>query len=97
MTLNILSIEELEGRVQLSMVNCLFRRCGMSLRPPPGCIIAAKNYKIQKILSGKACHACRYKTIENFLKESNKDFNSEFNQRIGWLPLAIREIEKELK
>ena len=35
-TPNTLSIEELDGRVQLKMANCRFRRWGMSFLPPPG-------------------------------------------------------------
>lgn len=42
-TEKILSMEEFEGRVQLKIAKCRFRRCGMSFRPPPGWIIAAKN------------------------------------------------------
>lgn len=38
---NILSMEELDGSVQLKTVNCLFSLCGMSFLPPPGWIIAA--------------------------------------------------------
>lgn len=41
MVLKILSMELFEGRVQLKMLKCLFRREGMSLRPPPGWIMAA--------------------------------------------------------
>ena len=41
---NILSMEALEGRVQLKMENCLFSLCGISLRPPPGWIMAARNW-----------------------------------------------------
>ena len=41
---NILSMESLEGRVQLKMENCLLSLCGMSLRPPPGWIMAARNW-----------------------------------------------------
>lgn len=37
----ILSMDALDGNVQLNIQNCLFKRCGISLRPPPGCIIAA--------------------------------------------------------
>ena len=33
--LKILSIELLEGKVQLKMQSCLFKRCGMSFLPPP--------------------------------------------------------------
>ena len=40
---NILSMEALLGRVQLKILNCRFNLLGMSLRPPPGCIMAAKN------------------------------------------------------
>lgn len=40
----ILSMEASEGKVQLNMENCLFNLCGMSLRPPPGWIMAAKNW-----------------------------------------------------
>lgn len=38
-------MEEFEGRVQLKIAKCRFRRCGISFRPPPGWIIAAKNWK----------------------------------------------------
>jgi len=41
---NILSMEALEGRVQLKIENCLFSLWGTSFRPPPGWIIAAKNW-----------------------------------------------------
>ena len=44
MTPKILSMDALEGRIQLKMVNCLLRRGGMSLRPPPGWIMAAMNW-----------------------------------------------------
>ena len=33
-TLNTLSIDALEGSVQLNTLNCLFRRCGISFLPP---------------------------------------------------------------
>ena len=39
----ILSIELFDGSVQLNTENCRFKRSGMSLRPPPGCIMAARN------------------------------------------------------
>jgi len=35
----------LDGRVQLKMENLLLSRSGMSFRPPPGWIIAARNCK----------------------------------------------------
>jgi len=37
-------MEALEGRVQLKIENCLFSLWGTSFRPPPGWIIAAKNW-----------------------------------------------------
>ena len=40
---NILSMEALLGRVQLKILNCLFSLLGISLRPPPGWIMAARN------------------------------------------------------
>ena len=42
--LKILSMEAFAGNVQLKMLKCRFRRCGMSFLPPPGCIIAPINY-----------------------------------------------------
>ena len=42
-TPNILSMDALDGKVQLNIVNCLFRRSGISFLPPPGCIMAARN------------------------------------------------------
>ncbi len=41
----ILSMELFDGRVQLKMLNCLLSLSGMSLRPPPGCIMAAINWQ----------------------------------------------------
>lgn len=41
----ILSMEELDGRVQLNKQNWRLSRCGISLRPPPGWIMAATRYK----------------------------------------------------
>ena len=40
----ILSIELLEGKVQLKMQNWRFNLCGMSFRPPPGWIMAPTSW-----------------------------------------------------
>ena len=42
-TPKILSIEAFDGRVQLNIENCRFKRSGISFLPPPGWIIAATN------------------------------------------------------
>ena len=50
-TLKILSMEELEGSVQLKMLNWRFNLSGMSFLPPPGWIMAAMNCLVEKYMS----------------------------------------------